>query len=67
MDAPEFRLRKWKPEHVIISNLPEAVMVDPNDPMLRLSGVYSLQLIACRNLTRRALQKFCTIDGEKES
>lgn len=67
MEDWEDRCRKWKPNHVIISMLPEAVMVDPEDEQLKLTVGYSLHLIACRNLCRRALQKCCKIDNTKES
>ena len=55
----EDRCKRWNPSHVIISTLPEAVMVDPEAVALKLTVGYSLHLIACRNLARRALQKCC--------
>jgi hypothetical protein len=67
MEDRKWRLSKWMPDKVIISSLPEAVMVDPNDPSLRLSGVFSLQLISCRNLCKRTLEKFCTIGGTSKN
>ena len=65
MEDRKFRLCKWMPDKVIISMLPEAIMVDPEDPHLRLAIGFGLQLIACRNLARRALQKCCKIDYSK--
>jgi hypothetical protein len=67
MEDRKWRLSKWMPDKVIISTLPEAVMVDPEDYNIKISAGISLQLqlIACRNLSRRALQKCCKIDAGK--
>jgi hypothetical protein len=67
MEDRKWRLSKWMPDKVIISALPEAVMVDPESCNIKMSAGISLQLqlIACRNLSRRALEKCCKIDYSK--
>lgn len=62
LETPQQRLRRWKPELVIISTGPGAPMDMPENAQYLI--VTNIRTISCRNLTRRVLQKLCTVDGQ---
>jgi hypothetical protein len=64
VDHPEYRLRKWNSVLVLCSTDPDSLMMAPDLPDFYVSDALRLQMIATRNLSRRALQKWCTADGE---
>ena len=57
------RLLKWDPNLVIVNQLADTFMVDPEHPCVKLTAPLRLRLIANRNLCKRVLSKFCTVDG----
>jgi hypothetical protein len=57
---------KWDPDKVILSPTDNAVMANPELPGL-YDATIDVKLIALRNLSRRILQKYCTVTGQKEN
>lgn len=60
MESPHERLRKWTPHYVIESSADKADMISPETYPDAKAG---FRLIAVRNLSRRILQKHCTVEG----
>lgn len=65
--TPEDRLRPWMPDKVINSETHLAMMELPEDPLLRYGGKFLHKLIFVRNLSRRVLQKCCTVEGANDA
>lgn len=56
------KVRGWQKNSVILSDsMP--LMVDPENENLLIASRIRIRLIACRNLSRHALEKCCTVEG----
>lgn len=65
MEKNQDRLRPWLPDKVINTTTPAALMELPEDPLLHYPSKVLHRMIFTRNLSRRVLQKCCTVEGIK--